>query len=260
MSESTRLPRFMQLQQDFAAHLREPQRNPAPAGLEDRRMKIYRELFYNNVENFITKGFPVLRSLFSNHAWHGLVRDFYSRHRSKSPFFHGIGREFLDFLQEERGRPAGDPPFMLELAHYEWVEMALAISELEADMTDVDTEGDLVSGVPVVSPLAWSLAYQYPVHRISPEFRPVRPPAQPTYIVVYRDRNDEVGFLEVNAVTARLLQLIELEPNRTGQAQLEVIATELQHPNPMQVVASGREMLAGLHQRDIVLGARKGLS
>lgn len=256
MAEAANMSRFKRLQYGFAAHLRDPDRNPPPDGIEDRRMKVYRELFYNNIESFIANGFPVLRKLYDDAAWHRMVRDYFSRHQSHTPFFHGVAKEFLEYLQHERAAQPQDPPFLLELAHYEWVELALGISEVELDYTGVVPEGDLLTGIPVLSPLAWNLAYQYPVHRLSPDHKPEAPDPLATHIVVYRDRSDRVGFLEVNAVTARLLQLIEQQPERTGREQLEAVAAELQHPNPEAVVEGGREMLAGLRQRDIILGVR----
>jgi hypothetical protein len=256
MAESAGLPAFKRVQYAFAAHLRDPQRNPAPPDVEDRRMQVYRELFYNNVESFIAGGFPVLRKLHDDTAWHALVRDFFARHHSHTPFFHGIAGEFLRYLQEKRAAQPEDPPFLLELAHYEWVELALGISEKELDFAGVQAGGDMLSGRPVLSPLAWNLAYQYPVHRIAPSFRPVEPPAQPTYIVVYRDRHDHIGFLEINAVTARLLQRIETQPGHSGREHLQAIAQELKHPEPEVVIEGGREILEGLRQRDIILGAR----
>ncbi|HKX55116.1 MAG TPA: putative DNA-binding domain-containing protein, partial [Xanthomonadales bacterium] len=35
----------------FAAHIRNPAVAPAPADVEDRRMQIYRDLFFNNICN-----------------------------------------------------------------------------------------------------------------------------------------------------------------------------------------------------------------
>lgn len=247
---------FRRLQYAFAAHLRDPEGSPAPADVEDRRMKIYRDLFYNNAESFIANGFPVLRKLYDDTAWHRMVRGYFSRHRSHTPFFHRIAEEFLRYLQEERGSQPEDPPFLLELAHYEWVELALSIDENEADLTGVRREGDLLEGVPVLSPLAWNLAYRYPVHRISPDYRPAAPGEAPTHIVVYRDLDDCVRFLEINAVTARLLQLIAAEPARSGRAQLMAVARELRHSRPDVVIESGRAMLEGLHRRGIILGTR----
>ncbi|RKZ79734.1 MAG: DUF2063 domain-containing protein, partial [Gammaproteobacteria bacterium] len=49
-------PSFIDTQYQFAGHIRDPEHNPAPADIEQRRMAIYRELFYNNIEGFIANG------------------------------------------------------------------------------------------------------------------------------------------------------------------------------------------------------------
>ena len=256
-----RKPRpFQRLQYRFAAHLRDPERHRAPAGIEPRRMQVYRELFYNNVQGFLATAFPVLRRITPDARWHALVRDFFARHESHEPLFHKIAGEFLKYL-EARGRRRGanrtDWPFLRELAHYEWVELALAVSDLELTPQLADPNGDLLAGVPVVSPLAWSLAYEFPVHRIGPEFLPKEPGAAPTYLIVYRNRQDEVKFMEANAVTARLLELLRPRRRASGRAQLARIARELKHPQPEGVIAQGAAILAGLRERDIILGTRR---
>jgi hypothetical protein len=250
-------PDFRAVQRAFAAHLRDPQRHAAPAGLEDRRLKIYRELFYNNVEDFLATAFPVLRRLSDDAAWHARVRDFYARHVSKAPQFHRLAEEFLHFLEHERGPHPDDPAFIAELAHYEWVELALSIAQDDPTPALVDPNGDPLEAPPVVSPLAWAQAYTWPVHRIGPAHRPSTPPEQPTYLVVHRTRQDDVRFMEINAVTARLLQLIDEQPSSTGRALLLQIAGELSHPQPQTIVDAGREMLSTLRERDIVLGTRR---
>jgi hypothetical protein len=244
----------------FAAHIRDPTNQPRPADVEDRRMAIYRDLFYNNVESLLAGNFPVVRRLLSDHHWHGMVRDFLVKHRCETPLFLEIAQEFLDYLQNERGCEPDDPPFLLELAHYEWVELALAISGEDADLAEIDPNGDLMAGHPLVSPLAWHLSYRYPVHRIAEECRPTSPPDEITRLVVYRDRADEVGFLEVNAVTQRLLQLLEENPEWTGHETVKRIADELQHPQPQIVMDAGRELLYDLRNRDVVLGTRRAAS
>lgn len=249
-------PEFEAVQRRFAAHLRDPAHAAAPAGIEDRRLKIYRDLFYNNVEDFLANAYPVIRGLSTDAVWHARVRDFYARHRSIAPQFYRLAEEFLHFLQDERGEHGDDPPFLAELAHYEWVELALGISTAEATPELADPNGDPLAAPPVVSPLAWPLGYVWPVHRLGPSVQPAEPPDAPTYLVVYRTRQDEVKFMEINAVTARLLQLIDENPNASGRTLLLQIAAELQHPQPEQIVEAGRAMLAGLRERDIVLGTR----
>lgn len=250
---STAKPDFVQQQYAFAAHIRDPEQNAAPAGIEDRRMGIYRELFYNNVEGFLSSGFPVLRELLDDTHWHALARDFFSRHHCHTPLFLEIPREFLNYLDEERGDLDDDLPFLRELAHYEWVELALSVAEDETGH-NIDANGNLLDSAPALSSLAWPLSYQYPVHRISPEFKPAEPGEQPTYLLVYRDTDDEVGFLELNPVSARLFSLLQEHPGKTGRSLLEQITTELQHPDPAQVIAGGRGILDEWRQRGVVRG------
>jgi len=251
------MPEFIRRQYAFAANIRDPENNPAPEDVEDRRMQIYRKLFYNNVEGFISGTFPVLRQIHSDADWHALVREFFSRHRSRTPLFHEIPREFLNWLESERAGNPADPPFLYELAHYEWVELALAIAESPPQPPAVDPQGDLLNGIPVLSPFAWHLAYRYPVHRIGPDFRPTQPGDMPTCLVVYRDREGEVGFLEINNVTKRLLELIDAGEYRTGTELLARIATEMSHPQPEVVIRGGAEIMAGLLQKQILTGTRR---
>lgn len=243
-------------QQAFTAHIRDPEREPLPDGVEDRRMKIYRELFFNNIQSLLAGNFPVLHRLYGDDGWRVLVRDFYVAHRCRTPLFPEIAREFLQYLQDERGERPEDPPFLLELAHYEWVELALALHESDPDASGVDPAGDLLSGIPVLSPLAWPLAYRFPVHQLSPDFQPTEPPTDPSCFIAWRDCDDGVRFLAVNVVTLRLVEKLQQHPDLTGHAQLAAIAGELPQLDPSSVLEGGRETLEQLRTQGILLGTR----
>ena len=140
---------------------------------------------------------------------------------------------------------------MLELAHYEWVELALDVSTAEIPEATAEA-GDVLSSVLAVSPLAWRLSYEYPVHRIGPEYMPDKQPEEPTFLVVYRNRDNEVKFLEINKVTARLLQLID-EQQTTGRAVLLTMAEELQAGDSDSVINYGEGILTKLYSLDILI-------
>ena len=247
-------PELKARQEALAAHLRDPENAPAPEGLSQRGGQVYRRLIFNNIQGLLATNFPVLRRLLGDDAWRALVRDFLAEHRAATPYFLEVGREFLDYLAETRGERSGDPPFLLELAHYEWVELALAVADEDLDAIPADPEGDLLAGRPVLSPTAWSLQYRFPVHQIGPDFQPEEPGEQATFLVVYRDRDHAIGFLAINPVTARLLQLLAEGGDETGEALLRRIAAEIGHADPEQVVAAGADILADLARRDVVLG------
>jgi len=250
-------PAFQDIQYAFAGHIRDPEHREAPPGVEDRRMGIYRQLFFGNVSQLLSRTFPVLSRILGEPGWDNLVRDYFARHEAHTPLFLEMPREFLRYLEVERGAVDGDLPFMYELAHYEWVELALSIEEAEPELGGVDAEGDLLDGRPEISPLVWSLQYRFPVHRISPQNQPSEPPETPVYLVVYRNLDARVGFLEVNAVTARLIELLVDADVESGRAALLRIAEELDHPRPQTVIDGGVTILEDLRRRQVILGTRK---
>lgn len=247
-------PDFQRTQYLFAAHLRDPAGSPAPADVEDRRMAIYRDLFFNNVAQLLAQTFPVLSKILGEERWRLLMRDYFARHRSRTPLFLEMPREFLQYLETEREPQPDDLPFLLELAHYEWVELALSIDERSPALGEIDEHGDLIERRPALNPLHWSLAYRFPVHRLSPRYTPAEAPPEPTRLLVYRDLDDEVGFIEINVVTARLLELLSDETLESGRSVLERVAAELKHPRPETVLEGGRQILADLRQRQVILG------
>lgn len=237
----------------FAAHLRDPQRQPAPADIEDRRMAIYRELFYGNIEGLLAGNFPVARRLLGETRWHALVRGFYRDHRCRTPLFPEIPREFLRYLDGIVLPPAS--PWLRELAHYEWAELALDIAEGDTAAVPHDPDGDLLAAAPLPSPLAWALAYAWPVHRLSADFLPVEPPQEATFLLVQRHQG-RVRFHEISALTFRLLQRLDEAPELSGRGQLLALAQEAQLTDAGGFLAQGAAMLRQLRDSGVLLGTR----
>ena len=244
---------FQALQRRFAAHLRNPQTHSAPDGIEERRLAIYRNLFFNNVNGFISQGFPVLHSLLDAERWHRLVRAFFDQHACQTPYFLEIPQEFVSFLASGQGREEGDPPFLLELAHYEWMELVLDASTESFPEAGIQPEGDLLRAIPRLSPLHAVLSYHFPVHKICTEFQPDRPLPQPVWLLIYRNREDQVRFMEINAPTARLLQLIAENPALTGIEVVGQLAGEMQFDED-KLAEFSHGILQQMRERDILIG------
>ena len=174
----------IQQQRDFAARIRQPEAQPLLPGITRERMAIYEELFFNNVASLVSGAFPVLRAVLGAERWQSLLRSFLAEHRAATPYFLEISQEFIGWLQQGYRAEPQDPPFMLELAHYEWVELALDVSD-----APLPAHG--------WSPLAWPLAYRWPVQMIGADHCPAQPPPEPTCLLVWRDRQDQVRFMQL---------------------------------------------------------------
>lgn len=251
-SDGGALRRF---QTAFTAYIRDPAQATPPPEVTAERMQLYADLVFGNVERVMGNLFPVLKQVTPAVAWHTLVRSFFRDYPLHDPLFATMPQEFVNYLQS-RAATADDAPFLLELAHYEWVDYALSVDEAEIDLTGIESDGDLLRGRPALNPLVWMLRYAFPVQRFRDEPPVFEAPATPTYLVAYRDREDRVGYLELNAVTARLLELIDQRGERCGQDLLAAIADERGHALTADFAAAGRAALEQLRAKDLVLGTR----
>lgn len=242
------------MQYALAAHLRDPSAAPPPAGIEQRRLDVYAELIFNNVESLLSSNFPVIRTLHDAAGWRGLVRAFLRDHRARTPHFPEIGREFMTFLGARHAAGAGDPPFLPELAHYEWAELALAFDAAEIDAVPHNAAGDPIYGVPVVSPLAWTFVYRFPVHRIRADYRPATPPETTTVLLLVRNRGDTVRFVEINPLTQLLLERLQENRSISGLECLETLLVEVAPQHTAELREAGIAVMRDLHASEAILG------
>jgi hypothetical protein len=235
-------------QQGMAQHLRDPHHTARPLVVPPRRMAVYDEMLFNNVCGFIDACMPLSGKLLGEHPWRRLCRTFYRDWPLHTPWFRDIPREFVRYLQEGIPEQAL-PRWLPELAHYEWVELAVDVMDVVRPAANV--QGDLMQHTVVLNPARMDVHYNWPVHRISEHLKPREPMS--THLVVNRDAHDAVQFTEVNVVTAHVLALLDAQPMTGTQAMLH-IAQQMQHPQPEQLMHFGASLLKQLHTLDLVLG------
>ncbi|MBD1388595.1 putative DNA-binding domain-containing protein [Neiella sp. HB171785] len=242
---------YQQHQQALAAHIRDPNQ-PAPAGIESRRIAVYRRLVFNNIKGFVEEAFPVLWGLWGDDKLEREVSHFMVNHRAESPYFIDIAEEFLNYLVQERQPQPDDPSFLVELAHYEWIEFEVAFcrpSQLHKPLPQGRPADDLALAV---ADTARVLQYQFPVHQIRRDFQPQTPAPQPVFLVVYRNADDDVKFMEINAVTARLLQFVSETPGLSVAELGSQLIALMPDVEPDHVQAGLLDILVELGSRGIV--------
>nr|WP_218583390.1 putative DNA-binding domain-containing protein [Pseudomonas atagonensis] len=240
-------------QQALTRYLRDPEHQPLPADMNPARVNVYRDLVFNNLSILLGGTFPVLIRLIGEARWRDLVRGFLREHRAQTPRFGDIAEEFVGFLATgPRVLSEGQwPGFLLELAHYEWVEMVLQQSDVEP-LPALDSQLCLTRPLRV-SPLAWPLAYTWPVHLLGPDQQPSTPPTQPTLLLVRRDADFSVKFSELSPLAWRLLQRIGEFASLTGHEQLQALAQEAGQVGSAGFMDSGLALLQQMHA-DRVIG------
>lgn len=207
---------FQQVQQAFCQWLRQPTQylSTAVQGVAVDRMQVYRELLFNNVQNFIDMVFPVARSVIPPAQWETLQQDFFTHAQCQSPFYMDISREFLDYLQQAAPAVLADYPWLIELLHVEWMELHVELAELSWPdplrlvsfdaMTSLDEDTELALSIPV-----WVLGYRWPVYqwRVGQEVHDIQ--ENPGFILVWRDREDDRCQLVLTAASALVFDCMQ---------------------------------------------------
>lgn len=241
------LPSFQRYQQAFSAYIRDPINQPRPEDVPVERIAVYEEIVFNNILEAISACFPVAQKVIGKTVWLKLVRSFLREHSANSPIFRKIPEEFLRFLATQKNLA----PYIPSLCHYEWVELAVGSSEVTADRQSIDAIGDLLEYRPAFVPALQLLNYEFAVHQISARNKPKENVS--TQLLVYRNAEEDVRFIELNNVTYRLIELLQ-SGTTTGRQALTTIASELAHPQPERVIQFGLEILEDLRRQGIILG------
>lgn len=232
-------------QQALGSHLRDPRRAPRPAGVPARRVGIYGELVFNNLEGLLRPCFPVTRAVLGA-RWPRLVRQFSREGRCETPLFREVPGEFVRWLLATPDTDVPLPPWLRELAHHEWSELAVETEPFDETprwppLHAKPGDERWHEQVPCPNPALMNLHYQWPVHRIGPSFRPRKP--VPTFMLVYRDRDEAVCFVQLNAVSSRLLTIVSGDEGLTARQACEAVAAELGQPGSPDLVAQGLAQL-----------------
>lgn len=242
---------FVDVQNEFMDHIRDPEHNKSPVNIEERRLAIYRDLFFNNIKGFLSSAFPVIESILSVSQWHDLARGFFAQHDCRSPYFVDISKEFVEFLGNEVNEAQLCFPFLPELAHYEWLELDISVrksGELRFWKSGVEYQEFCLS------PLAELVSYQWPVHQISPTFLPKDSLSEPLFFMVFRKEDNEVTFSQINQVTAHLANLVaQTERCRLAELQLQIMHALPQLPSDQVNTATAEIVEQMLAQQIFVL-------
>lgn len=259
---SQELASFQQYQLAFTQHLRAPKQHPRPKGAAAKGIAVYEEIVFNNIFESVSACFPVAQKVLGKRAWLKLVQGFMREYSANSPIFREIPEEFLRHLTNKAsGQSSKQPPsqldlpaYLLSLCHYEWIELRVSSDNTQMDAATIEPAGSLLEQQPVFNPTIQLLNYDYDVQNISARYKPTVQIS--TQLLVYRNAQDAVKFVELNPVTYQLIALLQTG-NMTGKQALTQISSELGHSEPDAVLQFGLEILEDFKRQDIILGVHK---
>ncbi len=246
-------PPFLEYQRVLAEYLRDPEKFSSPRFVDARGVAVYRNAIFANASRFLGDNFPKVKEILGDEDWTQTVRDYIRQHRSETPLFAELPSEFLNYFDNARD-VLSDPPFLYELAHFELLENIVLTDESTFTGVPLVPRGDPLTGRPVLNPTSRLVRYTFPVHRIGGAYQPIEPPDAPTFILAFRDRANGYKFLETNAATALVVEILIEGKAQTGETILMRLASELDNLNTDSVRQHGSTIFEALIKCGAILG------
>ena len=180
----------------WVAYLRAPAQALLPDGTSAVRMQRYAQLLNNNISGFMHQCFPVARSILPAAEWQALITQFFAQAQNASPYFYEIPKQFVEFWQ---ARPDKIEPWLPELLHYEYLELAVD--------TAADSPAQFGAGGWALNPSVQLAGYAWPVHTISKSHISEQP--QSTFVALYRNAQLRVRFSLLTPAAMQLLVFLQ---------------------------------------------------
>lgn len=256
------MPEFQRYQQQFVDYIRAPHYHKNIPQPLPNRSHVYAKLLYSKIEGSLDTCFPISCQLLGDNRWQQLIQSFIKDHQCISPLYREIPNEFVDFLMNAQTQLT-IPAFIIELAHYEWMELILETQKSLNPIVSSVVPKDLLKNIPLLNPILHLLHYHYPVKEIKASdpywknwhTRNNPYPQQTIILAGVRDSEDNIHFIELNAVTARLIELVQKEVE-TGKQSLLTLAAEMQYIDQKSILPFGKKILQQLEDQQIIIGVK----
>lgn len=216
---------------------------------ELERWLTYRNLVRSTLRNALSLAIPRTMARLGARFDASFER-FLAERGPRTHYLRDVTREFLDFVEPLWRDDAAVPPWSLDLARHEALEIVVA-SLADVPATHAPGELDVERGLRFIE-AARVVRYEYAVHRLPAAEDDRSAPAQePTALFAYRDRDHDVRYLELTPLAADLLERL------LGGASLKsaLLESSARHAlEPERALFSVAELLADLGARGALLG------
>lgn len=217
------------------------------------RLMIYRTLVHNRIKNAIRDFVPRTLARLGRAPFGGTFDRYMDELGPQSPYLRDVPEEFVNWAAPIWKRDASVPDYIVDLARHELLELVVR---------NDPRGGEPATGVPVALDRGIRFDgsvrlchYAHPVHELPRGLDDkTAPDARSTDLLVYRDAQGRVRYLELTpfaaaVVAALLTDRLALEP------ALRRACAVLDEPLDDDKLAGAASLLADLGERGVALGA-----
>ncbi len=180
-------------------------------GTRQKGLDQYRRLLRNNIHNAMEQAFPIAFTVLTESQWDTLIDDFHANHPAATPQVWKLPEEFYTFVEAHRYAEKFSLPFLNDLLHFKWIEIAVHTME-DQQPEPYRNEGDPLADTIVVHPEHSIIRLKYPVHLYAAEEALAH--EGDYFLLPFRTRDFDVRFVDLPALHAFYFE--QIKQGKTG--------------------------------------------
>lgn len=212
---------------------------------DEKRLKIYQELLLYNLNDVLSHTFPILLDLIPQDTWLQMLKNILKSEVVETPLFHELPLWLVNYIKRHG---ISGYPFAADLAHYEWVEIDVEISEHNSSQPAVSSE-KLIEQTWQLNTSSRLLSYQYEVDKIGINYQPKDP--QETYMIVYQ-KNGGTAFLKLNEMTFQLLTMM-LNESMSAQEIIQAMCQTYSTLQEDELITACLPLISDLYNEKVLI-------
>lgn len=226
----------------------------AMAGLDERRLLLYRKLVRRGLRAAIRAEIPRTAARLGP-AFERFTELYFERGLPSSPYLRDVAFEFVTWVTAPLLEDPSLPRYLIDLAWHELRDFEVACDPREdGEPTGLSIELDRAVRFRAGTAVA---RYNHAIHRLDADLDARDEPAPvKTALLVYRDSQYEIRYLELTPLAATILDHLMAEETLRSA----VLRACAEHTNPVDgaVLEGTARLLSDLGERGVLLGGAPG--
>jgi hypothetical protein len=169
-------------------------------GVNEKNVKHYRRLVFNNVFDSLSSAYPITKKLFGDAKWEETVNRFFSTQKIQSPLIWYMPKEFKDYVINLEKDLLKEYVFLSDLLQFEWLEIEVFM------MPDETIEFHSDTNLYYINPEIRLIGVAYPIHL--KEAKAITEKDKGNYFISLH-RNIDTGSVEFTNLSIPFVDVIE---------------------------------------------------
>lgn len=209
-------------------------------------------MVFHVAEEAINAAYPLTKNLLAEREWTVVVKDFYRSGAMESPQLWRMPEALIAFVDKNYAQLQRKYPFLLELMHFEWAEIAVYM--MPDNKVEMPLNGDVENDHIVINPEMELLHFHFPVY-LKPAGTISINDRSNFFVSLHRHpESGKVLFTNLSPLTAQMIALLHEGVKMDLNTLVKLSCSSLQIAYKSDYLPQAMRFLDQCIQNQLILG------